>query len=47
MHSQLSINDQQKLMNDFQKENEDDNENFKIVIEDFQIMRVEYTMHCA
>ncbi len=47
MHSQLSTDNYQKLVNIFQKENKDEKKNFKIIVEEFQVMSVSYTMHRA
>jgi len=45
MHSQLIINDHQKLVNIFQKESKDEKKILKIIIEEFQVMNVNYMMH--
>lgn len=47
MHSQLSTDDHQKLVNIFQKENKDEKKSFKIIVEEFQVMSVNYMMHRA
>ncbi len=47
MHSQLSTDDHQKLVDIFQKENKDEKKNFKIIVEEFQVMSVSYMMHRA
>ncbi len=47
MHSQLSTDDHQKLVNIFQKKSKDEKKNLKIIIEEFQVMNVSYMMHHA
>ncbi len=43
MHSQLSIDDHQKLVDTFQE----DEDGLEIIVEGFQVMGVRYTMHRA
>jgi len=45
MHSQLSTNNHQKLVDIFQKKNKDEKKNLKIIVEEFQVMSVNYMMH--
>lgn len=47
MHSQLSIDERQKLVNIFQKGNEENDENLEIIVKKFQMMKENYTLHRA